>query len=74
MPVLHCTSIFEGTSYEKIQDTATSFLLLVALHQFLHQQVSFFATFVDFIPHYLKKDFCQEFSFFNRFTQIPLPP
>ena len=34
MPVF---SSFEGTSYKKLQDIATSFFILVVLHQLLHQ-------------------------------------
>ena len=49
-------------------------LVLIVLHQFLHQQMSFFTTFQNFIQHYLKQDFCMNFPFINGFTQPPHVP
>ena len=46
-------------------------LLLLILHQFLYQQISFFTTFYNFILHYLKKIFVASFSFL---TDLPRPP
>ena len=53
-PVLHCHSSFEGTSYKKLQDTATSSLFHIS---FYIQQISFFTTFQNLIQNYLKKIF-----------------
>ena len=44
------------------------FYFLLFYFQLLHQQISFFATFQNFIQHFLKK-ICHEFSFFNGFIQ-----
>ena len=53
--------------YYKIQ--LPVLLFLVVLHQPLHQEISFFTTFENFIQHYLKKDFHQKILFYNGFTQ-----
>ena len=53
---------------------ATSSLVGIVLHQFLHQQISFFTTFQNFIQHYLIKDFCNKFSILDGFTQTLHPP
>ena len=44
MPVLHCISSFEGTSFKKLEPPVV--LFLVVLHQLLHQQIflQFFRT------------------------------
>ena len=46
-------------------------LVLIVLHQSLHQQMSYFATFQNFIQHYLKQDFFINVSFINGFTHPP---
>ena len=58
----------------KLQDTVTSFLFLVVLHQFLHQQISILGTsFYIFIQHFLKRYFRQKFFSFNGFTHPNIP-
>ena len=54
---LHCISSFEGTSHICFIIQSPGLLVLIVLHQFLHQQMSFFTTFYNFIQHYLKQDF-----------------
>ena len=48
-------------------------LFIIVLHQLLHEQISFFTTYQNFIQHYLKKDFPRKVYFFNGFTQTPHP-
>ena len=62
-------SSFEGTSYKNLDDTATrSFISQLVL------ALSFSINFQIFIQDLLEKKNWHEFSFFNRFTQTPLPP
>ena len=67
--LVHCILSFEGTSYKRIQDTASLPvpLFLVALHC-----IRIYISRYHF-SHLLKKDFCHEFSFFNGFTQTHHP-
>ena len=58
------------TKISKIQPS--DLLILAALYYLLHQQVSFFTNFRTSF-NIMKKDYCQKFSFFNRFTQTPHP-
>ena len=48
------------------------YFLLSYISFYIHQQISFFTNFEDFIQHYLKKEFCHKFPF-NKITQSPLP-
>ena len=52
-----CISHFHGTSYKNVKDTATSCFTLV----FTSADNIFHHT-LEFIQHYLKKDFRQKFS------------
>ena len=47
-------------------------LLFLVMLDFISADIVF-TSFQSFIQHYLKKDFCHNFSFFNGFTQPPLP-
>ena len=44
--------------------------VLIVLHQFLQQQMSFVTTFQNFLQHSLKQDFFIYVPFSNRFTQF----
>ena len=46
-------------------------LFLVLLNQSWHHEILFFTTFENFIQHYLKKSFCQSFSFWTDSTKPP---
>ena len=67
--LVHCISSFEGTSYKRIQDTASLPvpLFLVVLHR-----IRIYISRYHF-EHLLKKDFRHEFLFFNGFTQTHRP-
>ena len=74
--LVHCILRFEGTSRERIQDTANLPvpLFLVVLHRIgIHISRYHFTTFSNLIQHLLKKDFRHKFSFFNGFTQTLHP-
>ena len=72
-PALYCiSSFFKGTSVESYMIQLPVILLLV-LHHFLYQQISFFCNFLELHSTLSKKDFCHKFCFFNRFTQTSYP-
>ena len=62
---------WEGTSVKsyKIQ---LSVLLILVLHLFLYQQISFFCNFLELHSTLYEKDFCCKLFFLNGFTQISL--
>ena len=70
--LVHCILSFEGTSYKRIQDTASLPvpLFLVVLHHIrIYISRYHFYNFLEPNPTFTeKKDFRHEFSFFNGFT------
>ena len=65
MPFSQCISSFEATSYKTLQGTATQFFLfLIALHQFLHQKMSFFNNISELNSKLSKKRFLSQMSLF----------
>ena len=75
--LVHSLSSFEGTSCEKIRDTASLpvplFLVILNRISFYISRYHFFTTFQKRIQHCLEKDFRSKFSFFNGFTHSPQP-
>ena len=69
--ILHF-KFLEGTSVESYTIQLPVLLVLV-LHQFLYQQISFFYNFLELHSTLSEKDFRHKFSFFNRFTQTSYP-
>ena len=73
MLVLHCISSFEGTSYKKLQDIATSSFIYCCLASVFTLVDIIFFNFSELDSKLLsKKYFYHEFSFLNRFTQTPV--
>ena len=70
--VIALTLEYQAKFNEKLQDTATRYILfLFVLHQLLHQQISF-TTFWNFFQHYLKKKY-QKFSIWQIHPNPPPP-
>ena len=71
MPVLHCISRFEGTSYNKLQDmTTSSFTACCFTSAFTSADIIFY-NFSERDLKLFKKGFLSQISFFDRFTQTP---
>ena len=71
MPVLHCISRFEGTSYNKLQDmTTSSFTACCFTSAFTSADIIFY-NFSEPDLKLFKKGFLSQISFFDRFTQTP---
>ena len=71
-PVLHFISSFQSSSYKhyKIQ---LSFLLFLIFYYFLHQKITFYKKFQNFIQRYLKNIFVTNFPLLMN-SPKPLPP
>ena len=69
MPVLHCHSNFEGTSYKKLQDLTTSSFISCC---FTSADIIFY-NFSELDSKLSKKYFCHKLSFFIGFTQTSHP-
>ena len=70
MPVLHCISRFEGTSYQKLHDTATSSFVSCFTSAFTSPDI-FFYNFLEFHLALSEKRFLSQISLSNGFTQNP---
>ena len=69
---VHLVTFFVCCFFFSIQ--STGLLVLIVLHQFLHQPISFFTTFKNFIQHFLKQDFFMNFFLLtDLITQAPTP-
>ena len=70
MPVLHCISRFEGTSYNKLQDmTTSSFTACCFTSAFTSADIIFY-NFSELDSKLYIQKFCHKFPFFNRFKHI----
>ena len=69
--VVHCISRFEGTSYKKLQDIATSFFICCFTSAFTSADI-IFATFLNLIQNYQQKK-VTNFPF-KMDAPNPLPP
>ena len=65
-------SSFEGTSYKKLQDIATSSFISCCLTSIFTSADIIFTIFQNLIQNYLKK-FRHKFPFFNGLTQSQIP-
>ena len=73
MPVLQRISSFEGTSYKKLQDIATSSFISCCLTSIFTSADIIFYNFSELDSKLSKKYFCHKFPFFNGFTQSQIP-
>ena len=70
--LVHCISSLEGTSNQRIHNTASLPVpLFLVLHRIRTYISRYFYIFLEPIRHLLEKDFCHEFSFINGFTPSP---
>ena len=63
MPVLQGISSFEGTSYKKLQDIATSSFIFCCLKSIFTSADIIFTTFQNLIQNYLNKNFVANFPY-----------
>ena len=70
MLVLQCISGFEGTSYKKLQDIATSYFFSFCFTSVFTSADIVFYNFSELDSKLSKKDFCHKFP---GFTQTPHP-
>ena len=50
--------------FQVLKDTTARFFIFCCFYQLLHQQISFFTNFQNFIQHYLKKRFLSQIFIF----------